>query len=189
MNVLSLQQLLACLHNDEPVLFPTDTVPALAIKPSAAAQIWSLKQRPAHKPLILMGADLLQLEKALDEAWSPEWLEEAKRVWPGAVTLVLPVPGPLRELLNPGGDSLGLRVPACPMAQELLLRSGPLATTSVNRSGEAPALNAEQACQLFPELPLLGPVPWPRASGHPSEVRAWSKDGWQVLRPQSLPKP
>jgi L-threonylcarbamoyladenylate synthase len=182
MNVLSVEELLACLQRDEPVLLPTDTVPALAIRPPAAARIWELKQRPAHKPLILMGADLEQLQRALAVPWKPEWLEEAQRVWPGAVTLVLPMAGPLCEALHPGGTSLGLRVPACAMTQALLRSAGPLATTSVNRSGEPPALDANQATQLFPELSLPGPVPWPAGSGCPSDVRAWGQDGWQVLR-------
>lgn len=189
MNVLPPEELLACLQRDEAVLLPTDTVPALAIRPPAAARIWDLKRRPAHKPLILMGADLEQLEQALAIAWKPEWLEEAQRVWPGAVTLVLPMAGLLCEALHPGGTSLGLRVPACPMTQEWLQRAGPMATTSVNRSGEAPALDADQATRLFPELCLLGPVPWPAGSGRPSEVRAWSQDGWSVLRPPAHPTP
>lgn len=185
MRALAVEELVACLQRDEPVLLPTDTVPALAIRPAAAACIWDLKQRPAHKPLILMGADLAQLEPALAGPWMPEWLEEAQRVWPGAVTLVLPMSGPLCELLHPGGESLGLRVPACPMTQNLLRCSGPLATTSVNQSGEAPALNADQASHVFPHLSLLAPLPWPKGSGYPSEVRAWREDGWHVLRPPS----
>jgi hypothetical protein len=35
---------------------------------------------------------------------------------------------------------------------------------------------------VFPDLALLGPLPWPVASGQPSEVRAWTTEGWQVLR-------
>ncbi len=182
--VQPLLDLLACLQEGQPVLFPTDTVPALAIRPAAAQRIWTLKQRPAHKPLILMGADLAQLQQALGVEWRPEWQQEAEAVWPGAVTLVLPSAGSLQRALNPAGTSLGLRVPACPMAQELLRHSGPLATTSVNRSGEPPALSAREASQSFPELALLGPLPWPDGSGHPSEVRAWTPAGWQVLRPQ-----
>jgi L-threonylcarbamoyladenylate synthase len=189
MTVGSVEELLAYLQRDEPVLLPTDTVPALAIRPQAAARIWEVKQRPAHKPLILMGADLEQLLQALGAPWRSEWLEEAQRVWPGAVTLVLPMAGPLCEALHPGGASLGVRVPACPMTQALLRRAGPLATTSVNRSGDAPALNAEQASRLFPALSLLGPVPWPAGSGCPSEVRAWGQDGWRVLRSPSPPTP
>lgn len=180
----SLPKLLQCLRRGDPVLFPTDTVPALAIQPAAAQRIWALKQRPAHKPLILMGADLPQLQRVLGVAWLPEWRQEAEVVWPGAVTLVFPLAGPLQQALNPGGATLGLRVPACPMALELLHHAGPLATTSVNRSGQSPALSDREASQLFPDLPLLGPLPWPPGSGIPSEVRGWTQNGWQVLRAQ-----
>ena len=178
----ALRELLHCLLREEPVLFPTDTVPALAIQPSAAQRIWTLKQRPAHKPLILMGADLAQLQEVLGLEWPRQWQQEAEAVWPGAVTLVFPLPGPLQRALNPGGDSLGLRVPDCPMALEFLRHSGPLATTSINRSGQAPALSALEASQCFPDLAMLGPLPWPAGSGLPSEVRGWTPNGWQVLR-------
>ena len=50
-----------CLAEGQAVLFPTDTLPALASRPETAALLWRLKQRPADKPLILMGADLPQL--------------------------------------------------------------------------------------------------------------------------------
>ncbi|MEB3242513.1 MAG: Sua5/YciO/YrdC/YwlC family protein [Cyanobacteriota bacterium] len=174
--------LLSALLERQAVLFPTDTVPALGIRPEAAAQIWELKQRPAHKPLILMGADTGQLVDAFLEPWPRDWLAEAERVWPGPVTLVLPLSGALQAALNPGGTSLGLRVPNCAMAQSLLRQSGPLATTSVNRSGEPPALSAEEAGRMFPFLPLLAPLPWPAGSGIASEVRAWDQGNWTVLR-------
>ncbi|MEB3334607.1 MAG: L-threonylcarbamoyladenylate synthase [Cyanobacteriota bacterium] len=179
----SLQDLLLSLERDQPVVFPTDTVPALAIRPSAAQRIWTLKQRPAHKPLILMGADQAQLQEALGVAWPGDWQQEAQQVWPGAVTLVFPLVGPLRQALNPGGQSLGLRVPACDRARAFLRHAGPLATTSVNRSGEPAALCEADVRRLFPDLPLLGPYPWPAGSGIPSEVRSWSETGWTILRP------
>lgn len=180
--IRSPEELLQCLAQGQPAIFPTDTLPALAIRPSAAERIWTLKQRPAHKPLILMGADRDQLQQALALPWKQEWIEEADRVWPGPVTLVLPMEGPLRQALNPGGETLGLRVPACPMSQALLRDAGPLATTSVNRSGEAPAISAQEASLLFPGIPLLGPLPWPHCSGIPSEVRSWSEEKWTILR-------
>lgn len=185
----SLSDLLQCLQRQEAVLVPTDTVPALAIRPSAAERIWALKERPADKPLILMGADLDQLQQVLAIDWPLEWQREAESVWPGAVTLVFPLTGPLREALNPGGTTLGLRVPACSMTRALLQESGPLATTSVNRSGQPPALTAHEARQSFPDLALLGPLPWPAASGQPSEVRAWTPEGWQVLRARPARRP
>lgn len=170
-------------------VFPSDTLPALAARPEAAAVLWTLKARPAHKPLILMGADLEQLQAALGLPWHPLWLEQARAVWPGAVTLVLPLAGPIASHLHPGGASLGLRVPACDPARTLLQRTGPLATTSANRSGEPPARDPQEAARLFPELPLLGPLPWPPASGQASTVLAWHPEAdrtgaapWQVLR-------
>lgn len=164
-------------------LFPTDTLPALAARPAASAQIWELKERPASKPLILMGADLTQLVEVLGHPWQDEWTWEASRCWPGPTTLVLPVGGPITEALHPGGSSLGLRVPDCAMAIDLLRITGPLATTSVNRSGQPPATTAEAAAEMMPSLPLLGPLPWPKGAGRASMVKAWRGDGhWDVLR-------
>lgn len=170
-------------------LFPTDTVPALAASPAAAQGLWPLKRRPMDKPLILMGADLEQLRQVLAIPWPPSWLEMADQCWPGAVTLVLPIPGPITEGLHPGGRSLGLRVPDCVAARDLLRLSGPLATTSINRSGEPAALDAMAAAGVFPELPLLAPIPWPACRGQASRVLAWRSDSsggleqWQELRP------
>ena len=168
-------------------LLPTDTLPALAVSPEQADQIWSRKQRPPDKPLILMGADLAQLQTLLALPWPDSWLEAARRHWPGAVTLVLPITGPLTDRLNPGGTTLGLRVPACRPMQELLRLSGPLATSSANRSGQPSALDASQAACQFPELPLLAPLPWPQASCQASSVWRWRggehpSEPWQVLR-------
>jgi L-threonylcarbamoyladenylate synthase len=171
-------------------VFPTDTLPALAARPAYASQIWRLKERPATKPLILMGADLAQLVEGLGLSWRAEWTAEAERCWPGPTTLVLPLAGPITEALHPGGTSLGLRVPACSMAIELLHLTGPLATTSVNRSGHPPATTAGAAAEMMPSLSLLGPLPWPDGSGRPSTVMAWCDDGhWEVLRPGGGPLP
>ncbi|MEA5413266.1 L-threonylcarbamoyladenylate synthase [Synechococcus sp. BA-120 BA3] len=176
-----------CLAAGEAVLFPTDTLPALACRPAAADLLWRLKQRPADKPLILMGADPPQLIEVLAVPWQEPWLEQARTSWPGAVTLVLPITGALTDHLHPGGTSLGLRVPACERARELLRLSGPLATTSANHSGQPAATTAAEAARQFPGLALLEPLPWPPGSGQASTVLAWrgeerSDDPWAVLR-------
>jgi L-threonylcarbamoyladenylate synthase len=180
--VLRAEPLAQRLRSGSAALFPTDTLPALASRPEHAAQIWQLKQRPADKPLILMAADLAQLHDVLGQPWQPAWLAVAEQVWPGAVTLVLPARSAWAEALHPGGGSLGLRIPACPAAQDLLRCSGPLATTSANRSGEPAATTAAAAAALFPSVPQLAPVPWPAAGGTASTVLAASPQGWRVLR-------
>ncbi len=186
---LAAADLARCLAAGETVLFPTDTLPALAAQPAAAAALWRIKHRPGEKPLILMGADLEQLLDWLALPWRQSWLDQAQRCWPGAVTLVLPIRGPSTEALHPGGATLGLRVPACKEARALLRLSGPLATTSANRSGEPAARSAAEAAALFPHLALLAPLPWPVGSGRASAVIAWEESApsepegsWRVLR-------
>jgi L-threonylcarbamoyladenylate synthase len=171
------------LRQGEAAIFPTDTLPALASLPEQAGQLWALKQRPQHKPVILMAASGPELWRWLEVDPLPAWLELADRYWPGALTLVLPAASRLIEPLHPGGNSIGVRVPACEQALALLQLSGPLATTSANRSGEAPCLSPEQAAQRFPQVPQLGPVPWPQPSGEASTVLRWLETGsWEVLR-------
>jgi L-threonylcarbamoyladenylate synthase len=181
-DVCAAPQLAERLQAGSAALFPTDTLPALAAVPARACQIWRLKQRPADKPLILMAAELEQVCDGLGQPWRAEWLAVAERVWPGAVTLVLPASGAWADALHPGGGSLGLRIPACDQARDLLRISGPLATTSANRSGEPAATSAAEAAELFPQVPLLGPLPWPAAGGTASTVLAWGSAGWRVLR-------
>jgi len=180
---LAATQLAQRLRQGEAAIFPTDTLPALASLPEHAGQLWALKQRPQHKPVILMAASGPELWRWLEVDPLPAWLELADRYWPGALTLVLPAASRLVEPLHPGGNSIGVRVPACEQALALLQLSGPLATTSANRSGEAPCLSPEQAAQRFPQVPQLGPVPWPQPSGEASTVLRWLETGsWEVLR-------
>ena len=173
-------------------VMPTDTLPALVAVPAHAGQIWTLKQRPGEKPLILMAAT----PEPLLALALPEVQDAARglvqRHWPGALTLVVPLrDDPLArsflEALNPGATTLGLRVPACDQARGLLAQTGPLATTSANPSGAPPALNADEASRYFPQLPVLGPVPWPEHGGQASTVLAWAGQGlWQTLRPGAV---
>lgn len=174
----------------EAALFPTDTLPALASRPEAAELLWELKQRPRHKPVILMAASSEALLECLEQPIEPAWREMADRYWPGALTLVLPARGVLLEQLNPGGHTLGLRVPACPAALELLALSGPLATTSANHSGEPACLNHQDAGERFPAVAQLAPVPWPPPSGQGSTVIEWRRSGgWKLLRAGALLPP
>jgi L-threonylcarbamoyladenylate synthase len=175
--------LAARLLAGEAAIFPTDTLPALASRPQAANLLWELKQRPRHKPVILMAATTEALLHCLGRPIEPAWLSMAERYWPGALTLVLPAQGAWLEQLNPGGTTLGLRLPACPAALDLLALSGPLATTSANSSGEPACLDHHEAAERFPQVAQLGPVPWPAPSGQGSTVIEWLPEGgWKLLR-------
>ena len=173
----------AALQQGHAGVFPTDTLPALATVPEHASLLWTIKERPQNKPVILMGADAEQLFNKLGMTPEPSWLRLMEQHWPGALTLVVPAEGELLEQLNPEGSALGLRVPGCEQARELLRWSGPLATTSTNRSGEDPCRSAEEVQARFPQLLRLAPEPWPAASGQASTVISLEPGGgWRLLR-------
>ena len=110
----------------------------------------------------------------------------AKIYWPGALTIVLPTIGNVSKYLNSNSNSLGFRVPALRIARDLLMETGPLATTSANISGYLPVKDALEASIQFPGIPILAPVPWPNSSGIASTVIEWKEGEWNLLRSGSV---
>ena len=76
------------------------------------------------------------------------WETLVSQHWPGALTLVLPATERVPGAMNPQQTgTIGVRVPDHPLARYLLERTGPLATTSVNRSGQPPPGNHGRHCR------------------------------------------
>ena len=180
------EDILLFLQNGSSVVFPTDTLPALAVLPENAADLWRIKKRPIRKPFILMGSSKEQLLEFV----LPEAKEDAFKIssyWPGALTIVVPAIKNMVELLNPYGTSIGMRVPACDMAIKLIEKSGPLATSSANLSGDRPSSDPKVIAKCFDQVPLLEPINWPKPSGIASTVIEWEGLGkWNLLRAGSL---
>ncbi len=174
--------------------FPTDTLPALATVPASAELIYQTKGRSLEKPLILMAGEVDDLWSYLagSEAEREIWRLMMMQYFPGAVTLVLPSSdrvSPKMNPINPG--TIGVRVPNYEPARTLLRETGPLATTSVNRSGEPALLTVSEIRKQFPTvltlsddaLRSIGVVdPFVKADGIPSTVVRWTLGGWEVLR-------
>ena len=167
-------------------LFPTDTLPALCAYPKFSKKIWTIKKRPSNKPLILMGGCLDDLFEFVKPSAIEDGLKLAKNYWPGALTIVLPTIGSFSKNLNSNSNSLGLRIPALKLARDLLMQTGPLATTSANISGQPPVRDALEASIQFPGIPRLAPVPWPKSSGIASTVVEWKEGKWNLLRSGSV---
>ena len=167
-------------------LFPTDTLPALCAYPQFSEKIWTIKKRPSNKPLILMGGCLDDLFEFVKPSAIEDGLKLAKNYWPGALTIVLPTIGNFSKNLNSNSNSLGLRIPALKLARDLLMQTGPLATTSANISGQPPVRDALEASIQFPGIPRLAPVPWPKSSGIASTVVEWKEGKWNLLRSGSV---
>ncbi len=185
-NQFEIPDLVLKLRKGSLALFPTDTLPALCSYPKYSKKIWTIKKRPLNKPLILMGGCLDDLFEFVHPCAIDDGLKLAKSHWPGALTMVLPTKENFSENLNHHSSSLGFRVPALGVARDLLKRTGPLATTSANISGEAPVKDAKEASIQFPGIPIMAPVPWPNSSGVASTVVEWVKGEWNLLRPGSV---
>lgn len=171
------------------VSFPTDTVPALAVRPSQSDLIFTLKQRSLDKPLILMGATFDQILPYIQGTTNEMslWREITQKYWPGALTLVLPASEEVPKAMNPRDPStLGVRVPDCAIACDILQETGPLATTSANRSGEPPLESLAAIATAFPPVLALETPEPPQASGLPSTVVKWTGTGWDILRQGSV---
>jgi L-threonylcarbamoyladenylate synthase len=171
------------------VSFPTDTVPALAVRPDRAELIYQLKQRDLSQPLILLAAssaDLWPFARG-SSAEQEIWHQMASRYWPGALTLVLPASTRVPAGLNQTGtDTIGLRVPNCDLAREILRQTGALATSSANISGEAPLLNMISVDRVFPTVTTLVVENYQPPISLPSTVIQWTGSGWEVLRPGAI---
>jgi len=127
------------LHEGGLVAFPTETVYGLgadATNGRAVASIFEAKGRPRFNPLIVHVANLAAAnDLAIFDSSS---LALAGKFWPGPLTLVLPRrPGvPVSELVTAGLDTIAIRVPSNPVAQQLLAETGvPIAAPSANISG------------------------------------------------------
>lgn len=139
---------------------PTETVYGLAANardPAAVARIFAAKGRPSFNPLI---AHVASLEAAENDGRFNELARRlAEAFWPGPLTLIVPVQeqGTVCDLARAGLDTIGLRVPAHPVAQSLLnLLDFPLAAPSANPSGRlSPTTAQDVAEELSEELGMV----------------------------------
>ena len=190
---VSQSELIAGALLGKAVSFPTDTVPALAIQPEYGARIYQLKQRPNHKPLILMGASLGELLPFVTYTDSEleTWQQLIAQHWPGALTLVLPASELVPDGINStSSNTVGIRVPDNSVALKILKQTGVLATTSANISGQDPLTELRAIAETFADVLVLEDEPLAKkdkiGSGNPSTVVCWQNGQWQILRQGSV---
>jgi L-threonylcarbamoyladenylate synthase len=178
------------LRDGEVVAFPTETVYGLgadATSSDAVLKIYETKGRPRFNPLIVHVADLSMAETLA------EFRPLARRLaqfWPGPLTLVLPRKSTagLSDIATAGLDSVGIRIPAHPLAQELIRAAGrPLAAPSANPSGRLSPTTAGQVLTGFAgRVPVL--EGGPADAGVESTILAVVGDTVTQLRAGALPR-
>jgi len=156
-----------CLTDGGLVAFPTETVYGLgadATNADAIARLYQAKGRPSFNPLI---AHVRDIEAAMRIArFDDIAIALAKAFWPGPLTLVLPKTGDctVADLATAGLDTIAIRVPAHPLARDILRAfGGPVVAPSANLSGHvSPTIAAHVQSDLEGRIDLIvdgGAVP------------------------------
>ena len=121
------------------VAFPTETVYGLganALDAAAVVRIFIAKGRPRTSPLIVH-VDSIEMARSLAADWPDAAEILARRYWPGPLTLVVSKLPRIPDIVTAGLPTVGLRVPANPIALELIRAAGvPIAAPSANRFTE-----------------------------------------------------
>ena len=121
------------------VALPTETVYGLAasiFSEEGIRRIFAIKERPFFDPLIVHVSDLEQIKQVISE-WPPLADYLARAFWPGPLTMVLPKHPGVNPLITSGLDTVGVRMPAHPIARQLIEKCGfPLAAPSANKFGK-----------------------------------------------------
>jgi len=183
MNLVDCKNALKILKKGLPIIFPTDTLPAIGCLPKFSNAIYEFKKRDRDKPLILMGSEYQQLINYVHESAKEDYENIASKYWPGALTIVIPASEKQTLNLTSNDLTIGLRIPNSYMAQSLLRETGPLLTSSANISGFKGSITVEGIALDFPSVKILGPIPWGYSSGKASTIIFWKKSGeWKLIR-------
>jgi len=183
MNLINYQSALNILKSGLPIIFQTDTLPAIGCLPKFAKIIYEFKKRDRNKPLILMGSEHKQLIDFVHESAREDFENIASKYWPGALTIVIPASKKDNSILTSFDLTIGLRIPNSCIAQKLIEETGPLLTSSANISGFKGSITAEEIALDFPSVNIIGPVPWEKCSGKASTIISWDKSrDWKLIR-------
>lgn len=170
------------------VAFPTETVYGLganALDAAAVDRIFQAKNRPRNSPLIVH-VDSVEMARRFAAEWPAAAETLARRYWPGPLTLVLPKTPEIPDIVTAGLPTVGLRVPAHPLALELIREARvPIAAPSANRFTELSPTAAEHVDQSLADFVLDG---GPAQVGIESTVLSLAGPA-TLLRPGVIPLP
>src|SRR5437899_3071079 len=160
---VEIESAVQALRDGELVAFATETVYGLganAQNPAAVAKIFEAKGRPPNHPVIVHLDSPRFLHRWVREV--PEAaMRLAERFWPGPFTMVMPRAANVHDVITGGQDTIAIRVPAHPMAQQLLTAfGGGIAAPSANRYGRlSPARKLRPRSLRQPAHARQGRVP------------------------------
>ena len=185
---MSVERAAALIRAGRLVAFPTETVYGLganALDAAAVERIFRAKGRPRTSPLIVH-VDSVEMARRLAAVWPGEAEKLARRYWPGPLTLVVPKRAEIPDAATAGLPTVGLRMPAHPLALELIRAAGvPIAAPSANRFTELSPTAAGHVPEALADYVLDG---GPAPVGIESTVLSLAGPP-TLLRPGVIPLP
>ena len=182
-----LNNTLKALNAQGVIAYPTESVFGLGCDPdcdAAIQKILTLKERPAHKGLILIAASIEQLEKYADfSLLNATQLAAIKKTWPGPYTWIVPAKKNLSKLISGDFESVAVRVTTHPIVRQICLAfNKPIISTSANLSGLEAALTSQQVNNMFKNKPLLNLVIDAPVSGLSTPTQIYNASTGKRLR-------
>jgi len=171
------------------VAFPTETVYGLganASNPAAVRKIFEVKGRPPDHPVIVHLDNPRYLHRwVADVPPAAECL--AGMFWPGPLTLILPKADHVNDIVTGGQDSIGIRIPSHPIAQQLLTAfGGGIAAPSANRYGHLSPTKPEHVRDEFGDAVRVLLDGGDSPIGLESTIVSCINDELRLLRPGSI---
>jgi L-threonylcarbamoyladenylate synthase len=145
------QKLIDSLKKGDLAVLPTDTLYGIhtsALNQKSVENVYKIRGRAPKKPFIIIIGSIDQIKLfgiKIDEPTQ----KIMNDFWPGKLSIVLPCPNSKYEYLHRGANTLAFRLPDKKDLVDLLLKTGPLVSTSVNPEGLQPAKNIEEAKKYF----------------------------------------
>lgn len=172
------------------VVLPTDTVYGIganAFNAEAVARLLAAKQRGRDMPSPVLIAEPSML-RSLAEEIPPAAAQLIERFWPGALTIILTAQRRLPLDLGDAAGTIAVRLPDHDQARALLRRTGPLAVSSANTSGQPAATTVQQAQQMLGDSVAVYLDAGEAPGGQPSTIVDFTvTDTGRVLRPGAIP--
>jgi tRNA threonylcarbamoyl adenosine modification protein (Sua5/YciO/YrdC/YwlC family) len=136
-----------CVASGQLVVLPTDTVYGVgadAFDSTAVAELLAAKGRGRDMPVPVLVGSWTTIEGLVTSVAQRTW-DLIEAFWPGGLTLIVEHAPSLVWDLGDTRGTVAVRMPLHPVAIELLETTGPMGVSSANRTGQPPAMNADEA--------------------------------------------
>jgi L-threonylcarbamoyladenylate synthase len=138
-------------------VLPTDTIYGIvgsALRPKTVERIYRLRKRNRKKPMLVLIGSMSDLNcfsatMTRHSGCGGVSVDLLKKLWPGKVSIILPVPSKRFSYLHRGTKTIAFRLPAKKSLRALLKKTGPLVAPSANPEGKPPARTVAEAKKYF----------------------------------------